>query len=115
MKRDVVEFIALCDICQRVKAEHQRPARMLQPLQAPEWKCVEIAMDFVVGFPRTQFGYDSLWVIVDRLAKLAHFILVKTTYTGPKLAELYRSRIVCLHGVSKWIVSDRETHVISKF
>jgi hypothetical protein len=62
-----------------------------------EWKWEEIAMDFIVGLPRTQSGYDSIWVIVDRLTKVAHFIPVKTTYSGPQLTELYMSRIVCLH------------------
>jgi hypothetical protein len=55
--------------------------------------------------PRTQAGYDSIWVIVDRLTKVAHFIPVKMTYLGAKLVELYMSRIVCLHGVPKNIVS----------
>jgi hypothetical protein len=63
----------------------------------------------------TQVGYDSIWVIVDRLTKVAHFIPVKTTYSGAKLAELYMSRIVCLHGVSKKIVSDRGSQFTSKF
>jgi hypothetical protein len=66
----------------------------------------EISMDFIVGLPRTQFGYDSIWVIVDCLTKVAHFIPVNTTYTGAKLVELYMARIVCLHGVLKRIVSD---------
>jgi hypothetical protein len=64
-------------------------------------------MDFIVGLPHTQAGYDSNWVIVDRLIKAAHFIPVKTTYLGAKLTELYMSRIVCLHGVPKKIASDR--------
>jgi hypothetical protein len=68
-----------------------------------------------MGLPRTQSGYDSIWVIVDRLIKVAHFIPVKTTYSGPQLAELYMLRIVCLHGVSKKIVSDRGTQFTSKF
>jgi hypothetical protein len=72
-------------------------------------------MDFIVGFPRRRDGYDSIWVIVDRLTKVAHFILVKTTYTGARLAELYISRIVCLHGVPKKIVSDRGTQFTSRF
>jgi IS30 family transposase len=115
MKRDIAEYVALCDTCQQVKAEHQQPAGLLQSLQVPEWKWEEIAMDFIVGLPRTQSGYDSIWVIVDRLTKLAHFIPVKTTYSGPQLAELYMSRIVCLHGVPKKIVSDRGTQFTSKF
>jgi hypothetical protein len=109
MKRDVSEYVALCDTCQRVKAKHQRPAGLLQSLQVPEWKWEEIAMDFIVDLSRTQSGYDSIWVIVDQLTKVAHFIPVKTTYSGPQLAELYMSRIVCLHGLPKKIVSDRGT------
>jgi transposase InsO family protein len=88
---------------------------LLQPLQVPEWKWEEIVMDFIVGLLRTQSGYDSIWVIVDRLTKVAHFIPVKTTYSGPQLAELYISRIVCLHGVPKKIVSDRGTRFTLKF
>ena len=64
-------------------------------------------MDFIVGLPRTQKGYNSIWVVVDRLTKVAHFIPVNTTYSGARLAELYISRIVCLHGVPKKIISDR--------
>jgi hypothetical protein len=63
-------------------------------------------MDFIVGLPHTQVRYDSIWVIMDRLTKVAHFIPVKTTYSRAKLAELYMSRIVCLHGLPKKIVSD---------
>jgi hypothetical protein len=72
-------------------------------------------MDFIMGFPRTQSGYDSIWVIMDRLTKVAHFIPVKTTYSGPQLAKLYMSMIVCLHGVPKKIVFDRVTHYTLKF
>jgi hypothetical protein len=66
-------------------------------------------MDFIMGLPRTRVGYDSIWVRVDRLTKVAHFIPVKTTYTGARLVELYISQIVCLHGVPKKIVLDRGT------
>jgi transposase InsO family protein len=68
-----------------------------------------------VGLPRTQIGYESVWVIVDRLTKVAHFIPVKTIYSWLQLAKLYISRIVCLHGVPKKIVSDRGTQFTSKF
>jgi hypothetical protein len=115
MKQDVTEYVALCDICQRVKAEHQRPARLLQPLKIPQWKWEEIEMDFIVGLPRTLARYDSIWIIVDRLTKVAHFIPVKTTYSGAKLVELYMSRIVCLYGVPKKIVSDRGSEFTSMF
>jgi hypothetical protein len=115
MKHDIAEYIALCDTCQRVKAEHQRPAGLLQPLKVPEWKWEEIGMDFIVGLPRTQKGYNSIWVIVDQLTKVNHFIPVKTTYTGPQLAELYIAQIVCLHGVPRKIVSEWGTQFTSKF
>nr|AAM93447.1 putative polyprotein [Oryza sativa Japonica Group]ABB46993.1 retrotransposon protein, putative, Ty3-gypsy subclass [Oryza sativa Japonica Group] len=115
MKREIAEFVALCDVYQRVKAEHQRPAGLLQPLQVPEWKWDEIGMDFITGLPKTQGGYDSIWVIVDRLTKVARFIPVKTTYGGNKLAELYFARIVSLHGIPKKIVSDRGSQFTSHF
>ncbi|WVZ80151.1 LOW QUALITY PROTEIN: hypothetical protein U9M48_027650 [Paspalum notatum var. saurae] len=115
MKRAVAEYVAVCDTCQRVKAEHQRPAGLLQPLKIPEWKWEEISMDFIVGLPRTQKGYNSIWVVVDRLTKVAHFIPVNTTYSGARLAELYISRIVCLHGVPKRIISDRGSQFTSRF
>jgi hypothetical protein len=72
-------------------------------------------MDFIVGLPRTQAGYDSIWVIVDRLTKVALFIPAKITYSGAKLVELYMSRIICLHGVPNKIVLDRGSHFTSKF
>ncbi|WVZ97730.1 hypothetical protein U9M48_043244 [Paspalum notatum var. saurae] len=94
MKRAVAEYVAVCDTCQHVKAEYQRPAGLLQPLKIPEWKWEEISMDFIKG-------YNLIWVVVDRLTKVAHFIPVNTTYLGARLVELYISRIVCLHGVPK--------------
>jgi hypothetical protein len=74
LKRDVATYVALCDVCQGVKAEHQRPVGLLQLLKVPEWKWEEIDMDFIVGLPRTRDGYDSIWVIVDMLTIVAHFI-----------------------------------------
>ncbi|WVZ64073.1 hypothetical protein U9M48_013643 [Paspalum notatum var. saurae] len=115
MKRAVAEYVAVCDTCQRVKAEHQRHVGLLQPLKILEWKWEEISMDFIVGLPRTQKGYNSIWVVVDRLTKVAHFIPVNTTYPGARLAELYISRIVCLHGVPKRIISDRGSQFTSRF
>jgi transposase InsO family protein len=115
MKRDFAEYIALCDVCNRVKAEHQKPAGLLQPLPIPEWKWDNVGMDFITGLPRTKSGYDSIWVVVDRLTKVAHFIPVKTTYTSAILAKIYMNQIVCLHGVPKSIVSDRGTQFTSHF
>ena len=88
-----------CSTCQRVKNEHQKPFGKLQPLSIPEWKWERITMDFVVGLPRSRDGYDSIWVIMGRLTKSAHFLPVKATYSVVKLAKLYVKHIVCLHGV----------------
>jgi hypothetical protein len=88
MKRSIAKYVALCDNCQRVKAEHQRPAGLLQPLKIPQWKWEEISIDFIIGLTTTQSGYDSIWVIIDHFSKVAHFIPVKTTYKGAKLVEL---------------------------
>jgi hypothetical protein len=97
MKRDITEYIAKCDVCSRVKAKHQKPAGLLQPLRVPDWKWDQIGMAFITGLPQTKSGYDSIWVVVDRLTKIV-----------PK-------RIVCLHGVPKSIVSDRGTQFTSHF
>lgn len=115
MKREIGSYIAKCDICQRVKAGHQRPAGLLQPLQIPEWKWDSVGMGFITGLPTSSRGNDSIWVIVDRLSKVAHFLPVKTPYQRSKLAELYIARIVSLHGVPKNIVSDRGTQFTSRF
>jgi hypothetical protein len=107
MREDIAEYVARCDTCQRLKAEHQRPIGLLQPLEIPMWKWDDISMDFIVGLPRTQKGNDSIWVIVDRLTKVAHFLLVKANYSVSRLAELYVDNILKLHGAPKSIVSDR--------
>jgi hypothetical protein len=107
--------VARCETCQRTKAEHQKPACLLQPLPVPEWKWEEIGMNFVTGLPWTQKGNDSIWVIIDRLTKVAHFIPMKTTFGGATLARIYLKEIVRLHGISRKIMSDRGTQFTSKF
>jgi hypothetical protein len=72
-------------------------------------------MDFIVGLLRTSTGYDSIWVIVDKLTKVAHFILVKTTYSSARLVELYMERMLCLHEMPKKIVSDRGSQFTTRF
>jgi hypothetical protein len=79
------------------------------------WKWEEVGMDFITGLPRSDRGHDSIWVIIDRLTKVAHFIPVKTVFNGRRLAELYLARIVSLHGVPKVIVSDKGSQFTSRF
>ena len=93
MKRDTVEFVAKCPNCHQVMYEHQSPGGTLQRMPIPEWKWEKIAMDYVVGLQKTMGKYDSIWVIVDRLTKSAHFIQVKVTYNVEKLAKHYISNI----------------------
>ncbi|KAL2246233.1 UNVERIFIED_CONTAM: Transposon Ty3-G Gag-Pol polyprotein [Sesamum indicum] len=115
MKKDVAEFVAKCMTCQQVKAEHQAPAGKLRPLSIPEWKWEKITMDFVVGLPRTFRKHDAIWVIVDRLTKSAHFLSVRITDSLDKLAGLYISEIVRLHGMPISIVSNRDPRFTSRF
>ncbi|WVZ53140.1 hypothetical protein U9M48_004123, partial [Paspalum notatum var. saurae] len=88
---------------------------MLQPLEVPARKWENIHMDFIVGLPPTQKGYDSIWVVIDRFTKAAHFLPAKTTYRAKQYAELYISRIVALHGVPLTITSDRGSLFVSRF
>jgi hypothetical protein len=115
MRDDIAEYVARCDTCQRVKAEHQRPARLLKPLEIPTWKWEDISMDFIVGLPRSQRGHDAIWVIVDRLTKVAHFIPVQEDYRVPKLVDLYIEHILRVHGVPRSIVSDRGSQFTAQF
>ncbi|WVZ70862.1 hypothetical protein U9M48_019496 [Paspalum notatum var. saurae] len=114
MKWEIAKYVSECDVCQRVKADHLKPAGMLQPLAVPTWKWEDVHMDFIVGLP-TQKGYDSIWVIIDRFTISAHFIPVKTIYHAQTYAELYIARIVSLHGVPLTITSDIGSLFVSRF
>ena len=115
MKLEIARYVSECDICRRVKADHIKTAGLLQTLPTPAWKWEDISMDFITGLPLTADAHNSIWVIVDRLTKSAHFIPVHSTYTTGKYAELYIDRIVCLHGIPKTIISDRGSQFVSKF
>uniref|UniRef100_A0A2N9F185 Reverse transcriptase n=1 Tax=Fagus sylvatica TaxID=28930 RepID=A0A2N9F185_FAGSY len=115
MKNDIAKFVAECLTCQQVKVEHQRPGGLLQPFPIPEWKWEHVTMDFVVGLPRSLKGHDAIWVIVDRLTKSAHFLLIKVNFTLDKLARLYIQEIVRLHGAPVSIVSDTDPRFTARF
>ncbi|KAL0406326.1 UNVERIFIED_CONTAM: Transposon Tf2-12 polyprotein [Sesamum latifolium] len=112
MKKDVAEFVARCLTCQQVKAKHQAPIGKLHPVSIPEWKWKKITMDFVIGLPRTFRKHDVVWVIVDRLPKSAHFLPIRQNDSSDKLAELYVSEIVRLHGIPSSIVFDRDPRLL---
>ena len=108
LKREVTKVVGKCLTCQQVKAEHQLPSGLLQPVKVPLWKWERVTMDFVSGLPLTLSMKDLIWVIVDRLTKSAHFIPVRTDYSLQKLAKLYVAEIVRLHGVPVSIISGRD-------
>ena len=97
IKQDITQYVTECDTCGRVKVDHMRTLGFLQPLPITIWKWEDISMHFVVGLPCTSKGYDSIWVIVDRLTKSAPFLLVDTRYSAKKYAKLYFDRIMTLH------------------
>ena len=80
MKRDVARYVSQCDVCRTVKAQHQKPAGLLQPLEIPEWKWDHIEMDFIIGFPLSQKKNNAIFVVIDNLSKVAHFFPVKTPF-----------------------------------
>nr|GEW55483.1 putative reverse transcriptase domain-containing protein [Tanacetum cinerariifolium] len=108
MKRDIAEYISRCLTCSKVKAEHQKPSGLLQQPEIPEWKWEKITIDLVTKLPRSNDGYDAIWVIVDRLTKSAHFLPIREDYKTNKLAKIYINKIVARHGVPVSIISDRD-------
>ena len=112
---DISEYVSKCLTCQQVKAEHQVPTSLLNPLPIPQWKWDNITMDFVSSFPLTEQKHDSVWVIVDKLTKSAYFIPVRMDYSMDRQAELYVEEIIRLHGVPLSIVSDRDPRFTSRF
>ncbi len=96
----------ICELCQKVKLEHQKLAAMLNPLPIPKWKWENVSMDFVIGLPVASNRHDSIWVIVDRLTKTPHFIPVKANYSVDKLAQVYVAEIIRLHGALVIIVFE---------
>ncbi|GKB40634.1 reverse transcriptase domain-containing protein, partial [Tanacetum coccineum] len=115
MKKDIVVYLSKCLTCLKVKAEHQRPFGLLQQPKISEWKWEGIAMDFVTMLPRTSSGHDTIWVIVDRLTKSAHFLPMHEDYKMDKLARLYRNEIIARHGVPISIISNRDSQFTSRF
>ncbi|KAM2748489.1 hypothetical protein EV2_027508 [Malus domestica] len=115
MKREIAEYVNRCMVCQQVKAERKKPFGRLQPLPVPQWKWENITMDFVYKLPRTQNGFDGIWVVIDRLTKSAHFIPVREKYPLNKLARLFISKVVKYHGVPVNIISNRDPRFTSKF
>jgi hypothetical protein len=112
---NIAKYVAECDTCHCMKASHLKSLGVLQPLSIPLWKWDDISVDFIVGLPLTARRKDSIWFIVDRLTKTAHFIAVHTTYSVQQYSEIYMDQIVCLHGILRTIISDRGTQFVARF
>ncbi|KAI3797508.1 hypothetical protein L1987_32765 [Smallanthus sonchifolius] len=115
MKKDISLYVSKCLTCLKVKAEHQRPSGLLEQPEIPVWKWECIAMDFITKLPQTSRGHDSIWVIIDRLAKSAHFIPIREDYRVEKLARIYIDEIVSRHGVPLNNISDGDGRFTSRF
>ncbi|GJX34005.1 putative reverse transcriptase domain-containing protein [Tanacetum coccineum] len=115
MKAIIAEYVGKCLTCSRVKAECQKPSGLLVQPEIPMWKWERITMDFVTKLPKTANGHDTIWVIVDRLTKSAHFIPTRATDSMETLTRLYIKEIVSRHGVPISIISDHDSHFTSRF
>ncbi|GJV08136.1 putative reverse transcriptase domain-containing protein [Tanacetum coccineum] len=115
MKADIATYVSKCLTCAKVKAEHQRPSGLLVQPKIPEWKWDNITMDFVTKLPKTSQGYDTIWVIVDRLTKSAIFTPMRETDPLDKLARMYLKEVVTRHGIPVSIICDRDPRFASNF
>ncbi|GJU13237.1 putative reverse transcriptase domain-containing protein [Tanacetum coccineum] len=115
IKAIIAEYVGKCLTYSRVKAKCQKPSGLLIQPEIPTWKWKRITMNFITKLPKTSSGHDTIWVIVDRLTKSAHFIPTRATYNMETLTRLYIKEIVSRHGVPISIISDRDSHFTSKF
>ncbi|GKF03084.1 putative reverse transcriptase domain-containing protein [Tanacetum coccineum] len=115
MKADIATYVSKCLTCAKVKAEHQRPSGLLVQPTIPEWKWDNITMDFITKLPKSSHGFDTIWVIVDRLTKFAYFLPIRENDPLNKLARLYLKRIVARHGIPISIIYDRDGRFTSNF
>ncbi|GJT20972.1 putative reverse transcriptase domain-containing protein [Tanacetum coccineum] len=115
MKADIATYVSKCLTCAKVKAEHQRPSGLLVQPEIPQWKWDNITMDFVIKLPKSSQGYDTIWVIVDRLTKSAIFVPMRETDPMEKLARMYLKEVVTRHGIPVSIICDRDPRFASNF
>ncbi|GJZ95006.1 putative reverse transcriptase domain-containing protein [Tanacetum coccineum] len=115
MKAGIATYVSKCLTYARVKAEHQRPSGLLVQLAIPEWKWDNIMMDFITKLPRSSQGFDTIWVIMDRLTKSTYFLPIRETDPLDKLAKLYLDRIVTRHRTPVLIICDRDGKFTSNF
>ncbi|GKD89481.1 putative reverse transcriptase domain-containing protein [Tanacetum coccineum] len=115
MKANIATYVSKCLMFAKVKAEHQRPSGLLVQPDIPQWKWDNITMDFVIKLHKSSQGYDTIWVIVDRLTKSAIFVPMRETDLMDKLARMYLKEVVTRHGIPLSIICDRDLRFASNF
>ncbi|GKD82247.1 putative reverse transcriptase domain-containing protein [Tanacetum coccineum] len=115
MKVIIAEYVGKCLTCSRIKAECQKPSGLLIQPEIPTWKWERITIDFVTKLTKTSSRHDTIWVIIDRLTKSAHFIPTRATDSIETLTRLYIKEIVSRHRVPISIISDCGSHFTSRF
>nr|GFC89908.1 reverse transcriptase domain-containing protein [Tanacetum cinerariifolium] len=105
---EIATYVSKCLTCAKVKIEYQKPSGLLVQPEIPQWKWENITMDFVIKLPKTAAGQDTIWVIVDRLTKSAHFLPMREDDTLEKLTRQYLKEVVLRHRVPVSIISYRD-------
>nr|GEY89802.1 reverse transcriptase domain-containing protein [Tanacetum cinerariifolium] len=111
IKDEIATYVSKCLTCAKVKAEYQKPFGLLVQSVIPIWKWESITMDFVTKLPKTSTGQDTIWVIVNRLTKSAHFLFIKENDSMEKLTRQYLKEVVLKHGVLVLIIFDRDASI----
>jgi hypothetical protein len=115
MKKEIIEYIARCMECHKVKDENKNPAWLLQPLPILEWKWEVVTLDFITGLPRIGKHHDSIMVVVDKLMKDTHFIPLKNNHKEMDVPEIFMKELARLHRIPKTVVSDKDPTFTSDF
>nr|GEZ12739.1 reverse transcriptase domain-containing protein [Tanacetum cinerariifolium] len=114
IKADIATYVSKCLTCAKIKVEHQRPSGLLVQPTIPVWKWDNILIDFITKLPKSSQGFNTIYVIIDRLTKSAHFLPIRKNDPMEKLARLYLHRIVTRHETPVLIICDRDGRVMLK-